>query len=91
MIASLGRMCVTKYIGLNNSKLCDSCALAIQGAKLFNAMPKCIRNLKNVPVDKFKTALDKHLKTIPDEPQIRGYTGCRRVDSNSILDMKSLC
>ncbi|MEM6738267.1 MAG: reverse transcriptase family protein, partial [Bacteroidota bacterium] len=86
----LGRMCVTKYIGPNNSKLRDS-TLAIQGAKLFNAMPKCIRNLKNVPVDKFKTALDKHLKTIPDEPQIRGYTGCRRVDSNSILDMKSLC
>ena len=45
----------------------------------------------NIPVDKFKNALDTYLKTVPDEPQIRGYTGCRRVDSNSILDMKSLC
>ena len=83
-------MCVSKYAGPDNSRLRDS-TLTIQGAKLFNAMPKNIRNLKNIPVDKFKNALDKHLQTIPDEPQIRGYTGCRRVDSNSILDMKSLC
>ena len=86
----LGRLCVSKYAGPNNSRLRDS-TLNIQGAKLFNAMPKNIRNLKNIPVEKFKNALDKHLQTIPDEPQIRGYTGCRRVDSNSILDMKSLC
>ena len=86
----LGRMCISKYTGPNNTKLRDS-TLTIKGAKLFNAMPKNIRNLKNIPVDKFKNALDTYLKTVPDEPQIRGYTGCRRVDSNSILDMKSLC
>ena len=74
----LGRMCLSKYAGPYNSRLRDS-TLTIQGAKLFNAMPKNIRNLKNIPVDKFKNALDKHLQTIPDEPQIRGYTGCRRV------------
>ena len=74
----LGRMCVSKYAGPDNSRSRDS-TLTIQGAKLFNAMQKNIRNLKNIPVDKFKNALDKHLQTIPDEPQIRGYTGCRRV------------
>ena len=84
----LGRTCISKYTGPNNTKLRDR-ILTIQGATLFNAMPKNIRNLKNIPVDKFKNALDTYLKTVPDEPQIRGYTG--RVDSNSILDMKSLC
>ena len=52
----LGRMCVSKYAGPDNSKLRDS-TLTIQAAKLFNAMPKNIRNLKNIPVDKFKNAL----------------------------------
>ena len=86
----IGRMCISKYTSPNNTKLWDS-TLTIQGAKLFNAMPKNIRNLKNIPVEKFKNELDTYLKTVPDEPQIRGYTGCRRVDSNSILDKKSLC
>ena len=81
-------MCISKYTGPNNTKQRDR-ILTIQGATLFNAMPKNIRNLKNIPVDKFKNALDTYLKTVPDEPQIRGYTG--RVYSNSILDMKSLC
>ena len=85
-----GRMCVSKYAGQNTSTFRDS-TLTIQGAKLFNAMPKNIRNLTNIPVENFKDALDKHLRTIPDEPQIRGYTGCRRANSKSILDMKSLC
>ena len=51
-------MCVSKYAGPDNSRLRDS-TLTIQGAKLFNAMQKNIRNLKNIPVDKFKNALDK--------------------------------
>ena len=81
----LGRMCVCTH----SSKLHDS-TLVVQGAKLFNSMPKSIRDMKNVTVEKFKNSLDRHLSSIPDEPQIHGYTGCRRADSNSILDMKTV-
>jgi hypothetical protein len=39
-----------------------------------------------VTVDDFKTELDKHLATLPDQPLIPGYTQYRRVDTNSIVD-----
>ena len=35
----------------------------------------------------FKAKLDKYLASVPDEPQIPGYTSCRRADSNSLIDM----
>ena len=38
-------------------------------------------------VDTFKRRLDNYLTTIPDEPQVLGYTAQRRADSNSVLDM----
>ena len=38
-------------------------------------------------VDIFKRRLDKFLSTIPDEPQVLGYTAQRRADSNSSLHM----
>jgi len=46
-----------------------------------------IRNQKNCPVDHMKRQLDKFLATVPDEPQIHGYTAQRRADTNSLLDM----
>ena len=85
----LGRMCSLTLSKNQTSKLRDS-TLAVQGAKLFNAMPRSIRNLKNISIEQFKTALDAHLKNIPDEPQIRGYTGCRRAESNSIIHLKNV-
>ena len=38
-------------------------------------------------VDVFKGQLDKFLLTVPDEPQITGYTAQRRAESNSLLGM----
>ena len=62
----------------------------IHGAKIFNILPKSIRNLKTSTED-FKAKLDKFLETIPDEPKLPGYipTGCNQNSagpSNSILD-----
>ena len=59
-------------------------SLPIQGAKLFNAMPI---NLRNCSKNMFKAKLDKYLASVPDEPQIPGYTSCRRAASNSLIDM----
>ena len=53
----------------------------------FNTLPRDIRNMTGCKVDTFKRRLDNYLSTIPDEPQVLGYTAQRRADSNSVLDM----
>ena len=65
-------------------------SFAILGPQLFNTLPAEIRNLTACTVDSFKRSLDKYLKSIPDEPQIRGYTAMRRAESNSLLHMSQL-
>ena len=64
----------------------------IHGAKLFNSLPKSVRNISRTSVDEFKVALDKFLQTIPDEPKLPGYipSACNQVTaspSNSIIDL----
>ena len=62
-------------------------SLPIKGQQLFNKMPANIRNISNCSVDTFKYHLDKYLRSVPDEPQIQGYTAQRRCESNSLIDM----
>ena len=54
---------------------------------MFNSLPLDLRNSTGCSVDAFKRKLDRFLRTVPDEPQIPGYTAMRRADSNSLLDM----
>ena len=54
---------------------------------MFNKLPARIRNITGCTVDTFKQSLDKYLSTVPDEPQIRGYTAMRRAESNSLINM----
>ena len=63
----------------------------VHGAKLFNSLPKKIRDLTKVSIDEFKASLDQYLSSLPDEPKVAGYTpsACSQVDaspSNSIID-----
>ena len=62
-------------------------SFAVRGPKLFNALPQSIRNLEDISVDAFKKALDKVLYTLPDEPTVPGYAGCRSAKSNSLVDI----
>ena len=87
----LGRFCCLPQIPTQRISKFQEATLSYQGTRLFNSMPKHIRNMKNVTIGKFKRTLDLHLKTIPDEPQIKGYTGYRRANTNSLIDMKNLC
>jgi len=64
-------------------------SFSIQAPQLFNSLPSHIRNLTSCSVDKFKSQLDKYLHTIPDEPQITGYTAFRRAKTNSIIEMRN--
>ena len=57
-------------------------SFAIQGPKLFNALPPELRNFQGA-VDSFKSKLDKMLRRIYDKPCLPGYfqSSC----SNSII------
>ena len=65
-------------------------SIFVHGQRLFNVIPKHIRNMTKCKVDKFKGALDKWLEGVPDEPQIQGYTQCRRAPTNNLIDMSKL-
>ena len=58
-------------------------SFAVLGPKLFNTLPRHISTItKKGP---FKTALSKHLESIPDEPPVDGVTS-----RNSLLDRNRL-
>jgi ribonuclease P/MRP protein subunit RPP40 len=62
-------------------------SLSIRGPRLFNSLPKCIRNVTGVSVNSFKRRLDKFLTQLPDEPTVDGYYGLRSYTSNSLIDI----
>ena len=55
------------------------------GPKLFNCLPKSIRNLKRIGVEEFKEQLDQFLSTVPDEPKIGGAMPLNCQKSNSVI------
>ena len=89
-----GRLCEIPHISSNApakvQQLIEG-SFCVNGGKLFNAIPKSIRNLTDVDVLTFKKKLDVFLSSIADEPQSPGYTARRRADSNSLIHMISVC
>ena len=60
-------------------------SLAYEGPKIFNSLPKEVRDISDCPPAKFKAGLDKFLETVPAEPPVQGYTSrCRT--SNTLPD-----
>ena len=45
-------------------------SINVHGARLFNALPQSIRNVKNCDISMFKEKLDIFLSKIPDQPKI---------------------
>ena len=60
-------------------------SFSYHGARLFNALPKDLRNLTNCSTLSFKNKLDKFLAQIIDQPLVDGYTSGRQAPSNSLL------
>ena len=88
-----GRLCLVPTVDSKAPQAIKSIRYAsfiIHAPRLFNILPAHIRNVTGCSVDTFKKKLDSYLKTVPDEPQIVGYTAMRRADSNSLLDMHAL-
>ena len=89
----LGRICQVPSISKTAPQSVQTMreqTFQVNGPKLFNSLPAKIRNISNCSVDDFKTALDKYLEKIPDEPSVSGLTpgGCTSEAraSNSLLD-----
>ena len=59
-------------------------AITVFGPRLYNSLPKYLRDIENVKTEKFKFELDKFLDTIPDPPKMPNYVPAS--GSNSILD-----
>ena len=88
-----GRECVPPKVSTGARKLVQNlvyASLPQHGQRLFNCLPKEIRNVTGCKVESFKNILDRYLMTVPDEPLIRGYTSYRRAESNSLIDMVKL-
>ena len=45
-------------------------SIPVKGAKLFNLLPKELRDLSSSKVERFKAKLDRYLSSIPDEPKV---------------------
>ena len=86
----LGRKCVVPRVPNGKLGKIREASLTVHGTKLFNVLPQPLRNTSGVKLDSFKSALDRYLKTVPDEPTLVGYTACRRADTNSIIHMHKL-
>ena len=63
-------------------------SLQVKGARLFNLVPRDLRDMKAVTVDTFKAGLDTWLATIPDQPTIPGRQ--RAALTNSLIDQVAL-
>lgn len=85
-----GRICRVPTLNLRGPKQFQNVretSFGVKGPRLFNILPAHIRKLSGCSLDIFKNSLDKYLATVPDEPQIIGYTAMRRADTNSLLHM----
>ena len=83
----LGRKCKPKAVKSWSNKNIWRGSLSEEGPRLFNTLPKKLRNLHGCSKDHFKKQLDHFLQAVPDEPLLQNYLPFRRADSNSLTDM----
>ena len=98
--ARTGRHCVVEEIAKKSSQRIQTLkekSFTVNGPRLFNCLPKKLRNLSKCTVEEFKYQLDDFLKRIPDQPKTPGMEP-EAMDlfsakaSNSIIDqVRRLC
>ena len=65
-----GRTCkIPPVKGRNSVQTLRNQSFQVSGPRLFNSMPKNIRNIKNCFLEDFKCQLDVFLNKVPDEPK----------------------
>ena len=85
--ARLGRKCNIPSVKNGRLSKIREASLPINGPRLFNLLPKHVRNITDAKVPTFKAALDSYLSTVPDQPQLPRYTAYRHASSNSLIHM----
>ena len=75
-----------KYPSHSLAPVCHAreASLTVHGAKLFNLVPRDIRDINTGTVDMFKGRLDAWLENIPDQPTTAGRQ--RAAATNSLID-----
>ena len=80
-----GTQCVIQcQTNRNLAQLRQENAITVFGPRLYNSLPKYLRDIKSVKTENFKFELDKFLELIPDEPKMPNYVTAS--GSNCILD-----
>ena len=85
--ARTGRKCIQHHLPSRcqyKVKTLHYHSISQRGARLFNHLPKQLRNITGVKTEVFKRDLDRFLSSIPDQPGVPGYTAARPATSNSI-------
>ena len=59
-------------------------SLQVKGARLYNLLPKDMRDMQGGTVDTFKASLDSWLSQVPDQPTVVGRQ--RAAATNSLID-----
>ena len=80
-----GTQCVIQYpTNRNPVQSLQENAITVFGPRLYNSLPRYLRDIESVKTEKFKFELYKFLDTIPDQPKMPNYVTAS--GSNSILD-----
>ena len=80
----LGRRCAIPTLK-PKQRMKRNQSFQICGPLLFNCLPKHIRNLTKIGIDKFKVELDAYLSQVPDEPKVGDLMPQNSQQSNSLL------
>ena len=69
-----GTQCVSQYpTNRNPAQSLQENAITVFGPRLYNSLPKYLRDIESVKTEKFKLELDKFLELILDEPKMPNY------------------
>ena len=71
-----GRLCVISVLnkGKSSVQALRSQSFQVSGPRLFNSLPKYLRNTMNCNIEDFKMKLDSFMSRVPDEPKSDGLT-----------------
>ena len=77
-------VCYSVSTNRNPGQSLQENAITVFEPRLYNSLPKYLREIESVETEKLKFELDKFLELIPDEPKMPSYVTAS--GSNSILD-----
>ena len=80
-----GTQCVIQYpTNRNPAQSLQENAITVFRPRLYNSLPKYLRDIESVKTERFKFELDMFLELIPDQPKMPNYVTAS--GSNSSLD-----